>query len=80
MVLAHCITRAPRKDGEAPVPPVRPDGTTFDWAITASGLRAGTSDPQRAATRPAPHAFDCGALFDGRDAWSCPIPPTDVTG
>lgn len=45
MTLAHCITPAPRKPGEPPVPPARADGSRYEWAIRLPGhIRIGWAD------------------------------------
>lgn len=43
MTLTHCITRAPRKPGELPIPPERSDGSRYEWAIRLSD-RIGWAD------------------------------------
>lgn len=43
--LARCITRAPRKPGCQPIPPLREDGECFEWGIRLPGYsRIGWAD------------------------------------
>lgn len=43
--MAHCITRSPLKPGASPVPPLKPDGSRYEWGIHLPGRdRIGWAD------------------------------------